>query len=125
MKGFTETNDLSFIVTIEELMERHHLTRAQLNRELGDRDSVLLAKDFDNIRLYPELMNLDSAEKQDVLNTLCTSSQVAMSQCLSFWTKHNPLNATYIALLKIILELGAGKTADNVCRYLAKKKGRL
>ncbi|XP_064398620.1 uncharacterized protein LOC135345186 isoform X3 [Halichondria panicea] len=109
-------------VTIEELMERHHLTRAQLNRELGDRDSVLLAKDFDNIRLYPELMNLDSAEKQDVLNTLCTSSQVAMSQCLSFWTKHNPLNATYIALLKIILELGAGKTADNVCRYLAKKK---
>ncbi len=109
---------------IQELMERHHLTDVQLNREIGDDDIPPLADYFDKVKLYLDLMELSSADKQNVLHNL-NDTQIAMSQCLSLWKRHDPSKATYIALLEIILKLRAGKTADNVCRYLAAKNGGL
>ncbi len=106
-------------------MKKHHLTDVQLNCEIGRDDIPLLAKYFDKIELYPKLMNLNPAEEQDVVNILHTSSQVAMSKCLSLWKGHDPFKATYAALLKMLLMLEKGEIANNVCQYLAEKNGGL
>ena len=107
-------------------MKRHHLPDVQLNCEIGCGDIPLLAKYFDNIELYPKLMNLNPAEEQDVVNTLhANGSQVAMIKCLSLWKGHDSFNATYVALLEILLRLEKGEIANNICLHLAAKNGRL
>ncbi len=108
------------------LMNRHRLTENQLNCEIRDDDITLLAKHFDKIELYPNLMNLNSAEKDDVLITLHRNgSQMAMIKCLSLWKGRDSFKATYTALLEILLRLEKGEIANNVCLYLAKKNGKI
>ena len=107
-------------------MERYCLTKNQLNCEIGHNDITLLAKHFEKIELYFDLMNLSSAEKDDVVNIMFSrGSQVAMIKCLSLWKGHNSFNATYVALLEVLLRLEKGEIANNVCLYLAAKNGRL
>ncbi len=109
------------IVTLYELVEEHCLTNHQLNSRIGDDDIPLLAEYFSKVELYSGLMKLSEADKKNVTRTLHTDdTQTAMSKCLSLWKRRDPLKATYIALLEIILKLGAGETANNVGRYLAK-----
>ncbi len=113
-------------MTLQGLVKRHHLTDVQLNCEIGQDDIPLLAKYFDKIELYLDLMNLNPAEKEDVVNTLhAKGNQVAMIKCLSLWKGHDSFNATYVALLEVLLRLEKGEIANNVCLYLAVKNGRL
>ena len=67
------------------------------------------------------LMNLTESEKTDLQNENC--NQIAMINCLSFWRGHNPSEATYMSLLNILLRLGEGEIAYNVCQYLAEHIG--
>ncbi len=106
-------------------MERYCLTKNQLNCEIGHNVTTLLAKHFEKIQLYFDLMNPRSAEKDDVVNIMNSrGSQVAMIKCLSLWKGHDSFQATFVALLEILRKLEKGEIANNVCQYLAEKNGR-
>ncbi len=112
-------------MTLQKLVKRHSLTDIQLNCEIGKVDIPILAKHFDKIELHMELMNLSPAEQEDVVNTMHTrGNQVAMTKCLSLWKGHISFDATYRALLEVLLRLEKGEVANNVCLYLAAKKGK-
>ena len=112
-------------MTLQKLVKRHSLTDIQLNCEIGKVDIPFLAKHFDKIELYMEVMNLCSAEQGDVVKTMHASgNQVAMTKCLSLWKGQISYNATYRALLEVLLRLEKGEVANNVCLYLAAKKGK-
>ncbi len=117
---------ISRIFISSGLMDRHCLTKNQLNCEIGDDDIALLAQHFDKIELYSNLMNLTSAEKDDVVNaSSLKGNQVAMIKCLSLWKGRDSFKATYAALLEMLLRLEKGEIANNVCRYLAEKNGEI
>ena len=68
-------------------------------------------------------MRLPPAEQADV-NMLYhrEGTQAAMMTCLQIWKEHNPYQATYRALLDIILGLEKGDTAHQICQQLTQRK---
>ncbi len=105
-------------MTLQDLVEEHCLTNHQLNSRIEKKDIPLLAEYFSKVELYSDVMKLSEADKQNVTRALHIDTQTAMSKCLNIWKKRDPLKATYIALLEIILKLGEGETANNVGRYM-------
>ncbi len=65
-------------------------------------------------------MGLTTAEEADVKES--RGNQVAMMKCLQIWKERDPSQATYRALLDIVLRLGKGETADKICRQLTQRK---
>ncbi len=110
-------------VALQELMKRYKLTDEQLNREIVDSDTPVMALNFDDVEIYSIAMKLASAEQADVkrLNN-SEGSRAAMIKCLKTWKQHNSSRATYRALLDITLSLGKGDTADKICRQLTQCK---
>ncbi len=102
------------------IIERHCLTDEHLNREIGDGDIPYLAKHFDGVSPYRQVMELSFAEQAD-LNELYhkNGTQVAMTECLILWKRHEPSTATYRALLGILLRLGKLDIAHEVGQYMA------
>ncbi len=68
-------------------------------------------------------MRLSPAEHADV-NMLYhrEGTQTAMMKCLKIWKQHNPYQATYRALLDIVLGLDKGDTAHQICQQLIPRK---
>ncbi len=114
------TSPLYTALTIQQLRKNYNVTIKELNSEIEEKDFPYLAAYFDGIEYYLHLMNLTEAEKTDLQNK--SSNHVAMIRCLSFWRGHNPSEATYGSLLSILLRLGKGEIACNVCQYLDKKR---
>ncbi len=100
-------------------MSRYSLTDEQLNSEIGDSDNSYLAEYFDGSKIYANAMGLTPAEQADV-NELYhkNGTQVAMTECLILWKRHDPFSATYKALLELILGLRKDKIADDICQHL-------
>ncbi len=71
---------------------------------------------FYDVELYSTAMGLAIAEQADVNQSRGT--QVAMMKCLQIWKQRDPSRATYRALLDIVLRLGKGNTADQLCQHL-------
>ncbi len=110
-------------VALQELMERYNLTNEQLNREIRNPNFSYLAIYFDDVEIYSNAMKLDPAEQADVKRLChCEGTQAAMLKCLKIWKQHNSSQATYRALLDIILRLGKGDTADKICQQLTQRK---
>ena len=110
-------------VTLQELVEQYNLTDEQLNSEIDDPDTPKLASYFDDVELYSSAMGLGIAEQADVKRLYHSEgTEVAMMKCLKIWKKHNSSRATYRALLDIVLSLGKGDTADQVCQKLTQHK---
>ena len=65
-------------------------------------------------------MGLAIAEQADVNESRTT--QTAMMKCLKFWKEHNPYQATYRALLNIVLGLEKRDTAHQICQQLTQRK---
>ena len=110
-------------VTLQELIKQYNLTDKQLNSKIDYSDTPKLALYFDNVELYSSAMRLPPAEQADV-NMLYhrEGTQTAMMKCLKIWKQHNPYQATYRALLNIVLEVGKGDTADKICQQLTQRK---
>ncbi|XP_064392626.1 uncharacterized protein LOC135340238 isoform X2 [Halichondria panicea] len=106
-------------VTLQELIKRYSLTDEQLNSKIEYSDTPKLALCFDNVELYSSSMKLPLAEQADV-NMLYyrEGTQTAMMKCLKIWKQHNPYQATYRALLDIVLGLYKGETAHQICQQL-------
>ncbi len=110
-------------VTLQELIKRYSLTDEQLDSEIEYSDTPKLALCFDNVELYSSAMELTSAEEVDVRESRhVDGNQTAMMKCLQIWKEHNPSQATYRALLDIVLELGKGDTAHQICQQLTQRK---
>ncbi len=107
-------------VALQELMKRYNLTDEQLNREIVDSDTPVMALNFDDVEMYSIAMGLAIAEQADVKES--RGNQAAMLKCLQVWKERDPFQATYRALLDIVLRLGKGETADKICQQLSQRK---
>ena len=121
--NFLSTGPPSNRVSLQELMRRYNLTDVQLNREIVDSDTPVMALNFDDVEMYSTAMGLAIAEQADVkrLNH-SEGTQAAMMKCLKIWKQHNSSRATYRALLDIALSLGKVDTADKICQQLTQRK---
>ena len=111
-------------VTIEELKDRTKVTDSQLDSEIEEADLLSLAVYFNNIETVPILLGLNPAEQQDVKYAFFLHDmQTAMFLALRLWRKPNPGDATYRALVEIVLRLGVNGTAisEEVCKFSALK----
>ncbi len=107
-------------VTFQKLIKQYNLTDEQLNSEIEDSDTPKMALCFDDVELYSSAMGLAIAERADVNQSRGTVT--AMMKCLQIWKEHNPLQATYRALLDIVLRLGKVDTADQICQQLTQRE---
>ncbi len=107
-------------------MSRYSLTDKQLNSEIEDSDILYVAEYFDGVKIYSSAMGLTPAEQADV-NRLYRNegTQVAMTECLIIWKRHNPYAATYKAVLELLLGLRKDKIADDICQHLTQCEYRI
>ena len=110
-------------VTLQELIKRYSLTDEQLDSKIEYSDTPKLALCFDNVELYSSSMGLAVVKQADVKESRrIYDTQAAMMKCLQIWKQHNPYQATYRALLDIVLGLGKGDTAHQICQQLTQRK---
>ena len=110
-------------VTLQELLEQYKLTDEQLDSEIKKCDTPVIAHYFDNVVLYSSAMELTSAQEADMKELRhVKGTQTAMMTCLQIWKQHDSSQATYRALLDIVLRLGKGDTADQICQHLTQRK---
>ncbi|XP_064387477.1 uncharacterized protein LOC135335830 isoform X4 [Halichondria panicea] len=104
-------------VTLQDLVSRYSLTDKQLNSEIGDSDIPYLAEHFNGVK---SAMGLTPAQQADVNRLYCNEgTQVAMTECLILWKRHDPFAATYKALLELLLGLRKDEIADDICQHLS------
>ena len=96
-------------------MKHHDVSSDQLDCEIKEEDVTYLAGHFDSVELYLRVFGLTAAEQSDIKKV--QSTQVAMTECLSLWRRHNPSTATLRTLLEILLSLRKEEIASNVCSY--------
>ncbi len=101
------------------------LTDEQLNTVIKEPDLPELAACFDNTDDYLEKLELSPGQKTDVsevkAKTRLNRTQAGMKLALEYWQNKNQLQATFQALLLIILSLLKGDVAIQVCKYLSDK----
>ncbi len=103
-------------------MVKHGVTDEQLDREIEQDDFAPVAMHFDDVELYLNPLKLTDNEQADVRReTFVNGNQVAMITCLSIWRGHEPSEATFRALIRMLLDLRKQKIATNICQYLKEK----
>ena len=104
-------------------MVKYGVTDEQLDREIKQDDFAPVAMHFDNVELYLNPLKLNPNEQADVRreNYLSSSNHVAVINCLSIWRGHEPSEATFRALIKILLDLRKEEIATKICQYLKEK----
>ena len=98
-------------------MKHHDVSSDQLDCEIKEEDVTYLAGHFDNVELYLRVFALTAAEQANVRRLAQWDNQIAMTECLSLWRRHNPSTATLRTLLEILLSLRKEEIASNVCSY--------
>ena len=100
---------------LQQLMDKYQLTTFQINHEIPRTDVSYLAACFDNVELYVDAMELSPSEKSDVLLTRLDSNHLAMIMCLNIWKRKKLSQATFRALLEMLIKLKKEAIADKVC----------
>ncbi len=91
----------------------------KLSLEFRQYDLILVAGLFDKVEPYLDQFGLTDGEKSDVrASALLNGTQVGMGAALSTWKSHQPFQATYGALLDIVLRLKKVKIALGLCEFL-------
>ncbi len=103
---------------LQQLMDKYQLTTFQVDREIQQKDVSYLAACFDNVELYVDAMELSSSEQSDVLLKRLDSNHLAMIKCLKIWKSKKLSQATFRALLEMLVKLKKGEIADDVCHYI-------
>ena len=100
-------------------MVKHGVTDEQLDREIEDKDTALISTHFDDFENYVHRLELTGNEQTDVKKIAQVSgNQVAVITCLSIWRGHEPSEATFRALIRILLDLGKEEIATKICLHL-------
>ena len=105
-------------VTLQLLMDKCQLTISQVNREIQQKDVSYLAAYFDNVELYVDAMELSPDEQSYVLIKRLESNHLAMIKCLNIWKRKKLSQATFRALLEMLVKLKKGAIAEQICRYI-------
>ena len=107
---------------IETLEQKYNLKHEQLDHEIEEEDFVHLANYFDNVELYLKVIQLSTAEQQDIrVKARNQGTQLAMMEWLSKWKQHNPHEVTIRGLLDILLSQKKENIASNVVHYFYPK----
>ena len=114
--GHTSAQPVSTV--LQQLMDKYQLTNSQVNHEIQQKDVSYLAAYFDNVELYVDAMELSSSEQSDVLLKRLDGNHLAMIKCLKIWKSKKLSQATFRALLEMLVKLKKGEIADNVCHYI-------
>ncbi|XP_064387526.1 uncharacterized protein LOC135335855 isoform X4 [Halichondria panicea] len=112
--------------SLHELMVKHRVTDEQLDREIKQDDFAPVAMHFDDVELYLNPLKLTDNEQADVRREtyLSRSNQVAVINCLSIWRGHEPSEATFRALIRILLDLRKAEIATKIVQYLNEIKAQ-
>ena len=106
------------------LREESNVTDDQLDTKLEEADLPEVAACFDNTEDYGEKLGLSPGQQTDVrTQTFVNGSQTGMKVALKYWRSRNPVEATFRALLLILLSLLKGDVAVRVCKYLSRSRG--
>ena len=110
-------------LSIDLLKRETQITDEWLDQRLEEADLPEVAACFDNTEDYVEKLGLTPGQQTDVMRTqtLLNSTQVGMKVALKYWRNRNPVEATFRALLLILLSLLKGDVAVRVCKYLSDK----
>ena len=101
---------------LQQIMNKCQLSTSQINREIQQKDIPFLAAKFNIVELYVDAMELSPGEQNDVSKKLNT--QLAMIECLKIWKRRKLSQATFRALLEMLVELKKEEIANQVCQYL-------
>ncbi len=103
-------------------MVKHGVTDEQLDREIEQDDLAPVAMHFDDVELYLNPLKLNGNEQIDVKrDAFVKGNQVAVINCLSIWRGHEPSEATFRALIRILLDLRKEEIATKIFQYLKEK----
>ncbi len=112
-------------LTISVLKREFEVTDSQLDTKVKEIEIPQLAACFDNTDDYLEKLELSPGQQTDVTEekakTRLNRTQAGMKLALKYWLYKNQLQATFRALLLIILSLLKGDVAVQVCKYLSDK----
>ncbi len=108
---------------IDNLKTEMKLTDEQLNTAIKEPDLPEIAAFFDNVHNgYLERLELLPGEQTDVRTRAYVDGTLAgMLLALKCWILTKGLEATFRALLLILLSLFKGDVAVQVCKYLSDK----
>ncbi len=98
---------------LQRLMVKYQI---QVDREIQQIDVPYLAASFDSVEVYVDAMELSSGEQSDVRKM--ESNHIAMIRCLNIWKSKKLSQATFRALLEMLVQLKKEAIADHVCQYL-------
>ncbi len=100
-------------------MVKHGVTDEQLGRQIEQDDLAPVAMHFDNVELYLNPLKLTDNEQADVKrDAFVKGNQVAVINCLSIWRDHEPSEATFRTLIRILLDLRKEEIVTKICQYL-------
>ena len=92
-----------------------------LDTKIDKSEFPVLAKHFNNVNVFTEKMGLTAAETGDVKFIAASQGNtMAMLSCFKTWRGHNPADATYRTLLKIVLKVAIEETelAEKVLKHM-------
>ncbi len=99
-------------------MYKCQLTTPQVNRQEDVPCLAAYFDYFDNVEFYVDAMNLTTSEQSDVRLKRIESNHLAMIKCLNIWKSKKLSQATFRALLEMLVKLKKQAIADEVCQYL-------
>ena len=105
------------------MKENTRVSDEQLDTAVEEADLPELAACFDNTEDYVEKLQLSPGQQTDVrTQTFVNGTQAGMKVALKYWRNRNPVEATFRALLLILLSLLKGNVTVRVCQYLLDKR---
>ena len=120
--SITHTSTAYTGLSIEDLRDNSKVTDEQLDTAVEEADLPELAACFDNTEHYVEKLQLSPGQRSDVRTQMfMNGTQAGMKVALKHWRDRNPMEATFRALLLILLSLLKGDVALRVCIYLSDK----
>ncbi len=109
-------------LTIEKLKREMKVTDQELDIKVEEYDLPEVSACFDNTDDYLEKLELSPGQQTDVkTKAYVEGTQTGMKLALKYWVIKHSLQATFRALLLIILSLCKGDVAIAVCKYLSGK----
>ena len=98
------------------------MTDDQLDQRLEEADLPEVAACFDNTEYYVQTLGLTPGQQTDVrTKAFVSGTHIGMMVALTYWRNRNPVEATFRAILLILLSLLKGDVAVQVCKFLSDK----
>ena len=120
--SYTELSIPHSELSIDLLKRETQITDEWLGQRLEEADLPEVAACFDSTEDYVEKLGLKPGHQADVrTQAFVNGNEAGMKVALKYWRNRNPVEATFRALLLILLSLVKGDVAVRVCKYLSDK----